>query len=134
MFRQVTHFIPWEFPLLLIVPAFVMDLIMQRTGDVAAARPRALWSASAFFAVFIAVQWPFADFMHDARRAQLVLWRSATSTSRRRRDRRWPALNSSIASRRRACSGAAWRIAALISWFMAWLGMHAGRAMQKVRR
>jgi len=30
-----------------------------------------------------------------------------------------------------------WRnmaIAALMAWFMAWLGMHLGRAMQKVRR
>ena len=72
MFREVTHFIPWEFPLLLIVPAFVMDLIMQRT---ATWRPlvRALVVGVAFFAAFIAVQWPFADFMHDARRAQLVL-------------------------------------------------------------
>jgi hypothetical protein len=30
-----------------------------------------------------------------------------------------------------------WRgmaMATLMAWFMAWLGMHAGRAMQKVRR
>ena len=62
VFREVTHFIPWEFPLLIIVPAFVMDLIMQRT---AAWRPlvRALVVGLAFFAAFIAVQWPFADFM-----------------------------------------------------------------------
>ena len=62
VFREVTHFIPWEFPLLLIVPAFVMDLIMQRTVTW---RPlvRALVVGVAFFAVFIAVQWPFADFM-----------------------------------------------------------------------
>jgi hypothetical protein len=25
-------------------------------------------------------------------------------------------------------------MATLMAWFMAWLGMHAGRAMQKVRR
>ncbi len=62
VFREVTHFIPWEFPLLLIVPAFVMDLIMQRTVSW---RPlvRALVVGVAFFAAFIAVQWPFADFM-----------------------------------------------------------------------
>ena len=30
-----------------------------------------------------------------------------------------------------------WRgmlIAGLMAWFMAWIGLHAGRAMQKVRR
>src|SRR6478609_4564001 len=32
VYRQVTHFIPWEFPLLIIVPALVMDVIMQRTA------------------------------------------------------------------------------------------------------
>jgi hypothetical protein len=31
VYRQITHFIPWEFPLLIMVPAFVMDLIFQRT-------------------------------------------------------------------------------------------------------
>ena len=37
VYHPVTHFIPWEFPLLLIVPAFVMDLILQRTAGVASA-------------------------------------------------------------------------------------------------
>lgn len=32
VYRPVTHFIPWEFPLLVIVPAFAVDLILQRTG------------------------------------------------------------------------------------------------------
>ena len=41
VYRQITHFIPWEFPLLLIVPAFAMDLIFQRTDGLAADRSRA---------------------------------------------------------------------------------------------
>jgi hypothetical protein len=62
VFQQVTHFIPWEFPLLIIVPAFVTDLILQRT---ATWRPlfRAVIVGTAFLAVFVAVQWPFANFM-----------------------------------------------------------------------
>ena len=36
VYHQVTHFIPWEFPLLLIVPALAIDLICQRTGRLAA--------------------------------------------------------------------------------------------------
>src|SRR5688572_1237663 len=31
VYRQISHFIPWEFPLLVIVPAFAIDLIFQRT-------------------------------------------------------------------------------------------------------
>jgi hypothetical protein len=62
VYQHVTHFIPPEFPLLLIVPAFVLDL----------ARPRLMkwnrWTAAAaagllFVTVLVAVQWPFADFL-----------------------------------------------------------------------
>ena len=31
VYHPVTHFIPWEFPLLLIIPALVTDLVLQRT-------------------------------------------------------------------------------------------------------
>jgi hypothetical protein len=59
---QTTHFTPPEFPLLLIVPAIVLDLFWRRTADwnqwmLAAA------SGALFVAVFAAVQWPFADFL-----------------------------------------------------------------------
>ena len=62
VYHQVTHFIPWEFPLLLIVPALIVDLILQRTDGW---RPilRALVTGAAFLAMFVVVQWPFADFL-----------------------------------------------------------------------
>ena len=60
---QVTHFIPWEFPLLLIVPALVVDLILQRTDGWRPIVARAGRPATAFLAAFIAVQWPFANFL-----------------------------------------------------------------------
>ena len=41
VYRQVTHFIPWEFPLLVVVPALAIDLILQRTEALAADRRRA---------------------------------------------------------------------------------------------
>ena len=62
VFYQVKQFVPPEFPELLIVPAFAMDLLWQRTtrwGTFA----RALASGVAFVAVFAAVQWPFANFL-----------------------------------------------------------------------
>jgi hypothetical protein len=62
VYTVVTHFIPWEFPLLLIVPAFVTDLILQRTSSW---RPllRGAVTGLAFFATFFVVQWPFATFL-----------------------------------------------------------------------
>jgi len=62
IYVHVTHFVPPDFPLLLVVPAFAIDLAMQRLG-----RGRD-WLLSAiigvaFVATFFAVQWPFANFL-----------------------------------------------------------------------
>ncbi|HTM51139.1 MAG TPA: hypothetical protein VL285_20730 [Bryobacteraceae bacterium] len=62
VYHKVTHFIPAPFPLLLIVPAFFLDLVRQEM------KGRDVWlqafaAGSAFLASFLAVQWPFADFM-----------------------------------------------------------------------
>ena len=132
VYRQVTHFIPWEFPLLIVVPAFVMDVIMQRT---ASWRPlaRALVVGTAFFAVFVAVQWPFADFMMSPSARNWVFGSGYLDFS--------TPPNSPLARYdyfiRESSRMLFWRgmaIAAMLSCFMAWLGLHAGRAMQKVRR
>jgi hypothetical protein len=62
VYQHITHMVPLEFPLLVIVPAFLLDL----------ARPRVAawnkWAQAAvlgviFLAAFLAVQWPFANFL-----------------------------------------------------------------------
>jgi hypothetical protein len=53
---------PPEFPLLLIVPAFVLDCIWARTAKWGGWRLAAV-SGVIFLAVLAAVQWPFADFL-----------------------------------------------------------------------
>lgn len=62
VYIPVTQFTPPEFPLLLIVPAFALDWLWQRTGRWSAWK-QALLSAAVFLTVFAAVQWPFADFL-----------------------------------------------------------------------
>jgi hypothetical protein len=62
VYHNVTHLIPTELPLLLIVPAFVADLLLQRLA------PRSSWIKAvgvgpAFVLSFLAVQWPFAYFL-----------------------------------------------------------------------
>jgi hypothetical protein len=62
VFQQVTHFIPPKFPLLLIVPAFLLDLLWRKIGE----RNKllvALVSGPVFVLSFVAVQWPFATFL-----------------------------------------------------------------------
>jgi hypothetical protein len=62
VYHQVTQFTPPEFPLLIIIPALVLDLIWQRTERWNTLL-RALVSGPVFVAVFALVQWPWADFL-----------------------------------------------------------------------
>ena len=62
VYHQLHQFTPPEFPLLLIIPALVLDLIWQRTKQWDTIR-LAIVSGAAFVAVFAAVQWPFANFL-----------------------------------------------------------------------
>jgi hypothetical membrane protein len=60
--QHVTHFVPPDFPILFIVPAFVLDLTRpywQRWNYWA----RAAAIAPIFVIALAAVQWPFADFL-----------------------------------------------------------------------
>jgi hypothetical protein len=63
IYVQVDRFMPTDFPLLLIVPALALDLVTQRT-----ARRVNDWlfcaiASIVFVGAFLAVQWPFADFL-----------------------------------------------------------------------
>jgi len=62
IYVHVTNFVPPDFPLLLVVPALLIDLAMQRMGRGRDWRLSAL-AGVAFVAAFVAVQWPFADFL-----------------------------------------------------------------------
>ncbi len=62
VYQKITHLIPPDFPLLLIVPAIVIDLVRHRIGGWNKWAQSAAVGA-AFLASFAAVQWPFADFL-----------------------------------------------------------------------
>lgn len=62
VFQQVTHFIPPKFPLLLIVPAVLLDLLWVRIGQLNKLLVAAI-SGPVFILSLVAVQWPFANFL-----------------------------------------------------------------------
>jgi hypothetical protein len=62
VYQPVTHFIPPKFPLLLIVPAMLLDLLWSRIGDWNKLLVAAI-SGPVFVLGFVAVQWPFASFL-----------------------------------------------------------------------
>lgn len=62
VYQPVTHFIPPAFPLLLLAPAVVLDLLWARIGN----RKRvlvALASAPLFVLSLLTAEWPFASFL-----------------------------------------------------------------------
>jgi hypothetical protein len=62
IYQNITHYVPLNFPLLLIAPAFAIDLtwrwVRERSGWLAA-----IALGVAYLVVFVAVQWPFADLL-----------------------------------------------------------------------
>jgi hypothetical protein len=62
VFNQVTHMVPAKFPILILVPALVLDLFWQRVKNW---KPWAiaLVSGVLFVAVLTAVEWNFANFL-----------------------------------------------------------------------
>jgi hypothetical protein len=60
--HEVTHMVPLSFPMLLIVPAFAIDLVIKRYGDWSPWKLAALLGVT-FVGVFVAVQWPFASLL-----------------------------------------------------------------------
>jgi hypothetical protein len=65
IYQDITHMVPMDFPVLVIVPAIAIDLLMRRWPPTGGRRDWALSAALGivFFALFFAVQWPFADFL-----------------------------------------------------------------------
>jgi hypothetical protein len=131
VYNVVTHFIPWEFPLLLMVPAVITDLILQRTHTWRVL-VRALAAGSAFFATFFSVQWLFANFLmapparnwffgttyQDYGTPPTSLYARFEFVPPEPGSRFWVVL----------------AIAMLTTCVMTYVGLHVGRAMQRVRR
>ena len=61
IYQPITHMVAMAFPALLVVPAFGVDVVMQRVR----ARPLLLAGilSAVFLALYVAVQWPFASFL-----------------------------------------------------------------------
>ena len=63
IYQRITHMVTMDFPVLLVIPAFGLDLVRQRLEG----RARDLWLAPllavVFVALFFAAEWPFASFL-----------------------------------------------------------------------
>jgi hypothetical protein len=64
VYQPITHFIPLEFPPLILVPAIAMDAVRQRFASWPRGR-LALVLGAVFLAILVAAQWPFAEFLQS---------------------------------------------------------------------
>jgi hypothetical protein len=62
VYQNITHMVPLPFPVLLVVPALVLDWVWPLLKD-APKWQQAVFGGVAFLAVLIAVQWPFTTFL-----------------------------------------------------------------------
>jgi hypothetical protein len=63
VFTNVTHMVPLDFPMLLIVPALAIDLILQRWGALRMRWVVAAVLGVAYVALMLAVHWKFGEFL-----------------------------------------------------------------------
>jgi hypothetical protein len=62
VYQKITHMVPMEFPLLLIVPALCLDAFWPALASWKK-WPKAAAGGAIFLAAFLAAQWPFATFL-----------------------------------------------------------------------
>jgi hypothetical protein len=62
VYQNITHLVPPDFPLLLIVPAFVFDILRRHITTLNRWTQAAVLGAASWIS-FLAVQWPFASFL-----------------------------------------------------------------------
>jgi hypothetical protein len=62
VYQHITHMVPMEFPLLVIVPALLLDALAPRTTGWKK-WPKATAFGVIFLGAFLASQWPFGTFL-----------------------------------------------------------------------
>ena len=134
IYQHVTHMVTLSFPLLVIVPAFFIDLTLHRFDDKLPTPVLAALTGVVFVVAFLAAQWPFASFlMHNPiargpifNAENFVYWMSPTyETLTRQFDKpapgSWPFAVHML-------------IAVGLATISSLLGLRRGRWMTKVRR
>ncbi len=129
IYVQVDRFMPTDFPLMLIVPAFALDLVRQRVNGRVNDWTLALLASVVFLAALLAAQWPLADFLMTpaARNWFFVSNRMPYSVDPSMQER-WYRLNPAEGM------SAGWPIAIAIGFVSARCGLWWGNWMARVQR
>jgi hypothetical protein len=131
IYQAITHYVPLDFPLLLVVPALAIDLTWQRIRTWPAWRAAPVLGA-VFLATLMLVQWPYSTFVISHGRNwffhldNFVYWQERGSEHWRYEFRRpWPS---------EAPQPLQYGIALLYATLSSAVGLAWGRWMSRVRR
>jgi hypothetical protein len=64
VYQPITHFVPLEFPMLIVAPAVAMDVVRARLSRAPRLR-LAVALGAVFLVTLVAVEWPFATFLQS---------------------------------------------------------------------
>ena len=132
VYQNITHMVPLPFPILLIVPAFFLDLIWPVFKD-APKWQQAVFAGVSFTAILIAVQWPFTTFlMSPVARNRLFATVDFPYFARTE----WPGPRH-VFVRAEDSAGEFWLhmgLAFLLGVLSMWIGIYWGNWLKKVRR
>jgi hypothetical protein len=131
IYREITHYVPLDFPLLLVVPALAIDLTWRRVRTWNAL-PAAAAMGTLFLVTLFVSHWPFADFVMAHGRNwffhadNYVYWQSVASERfafqyRRPSPSDWPPLVDGF-------------VALAFAIFASFVGLVRGRWMTRVQR
>jgi hypothetical protein len=131
VYQPVTHFVPPAFPLLVIVPAFFIDLFLQRTQSWHL-WVRALSAGPLFMLAFVAAEWPFASFlMTPAAHNHFFAAGSVSFSTQPYAD---SVLRNFTAPERGLVFWHGIGVAMLYAALSTWIGLGLGKWMRKVQR
>jgi hypothetical protein len=131
VYQAVHQFIPPKFPLLLIVPAFAMDLLFQKT-ETWKLWLRSLLAGPLFLLTLVAVEWPFAGFlMTDAAKNGFF---GAAYLGYREPPKSADALREFFRPEHGLVLWQGLAMAMLYSALSIWIGLALGRWMRKIQR
>jgi hypothetical protein len=132
VYFQVTHFPPSNFPILIVFPAFLLDLLFARVADWPKWKT-ALAGGSVFFGGLVAIQWPFSMFLNS--KAAWNWFFYSNNFDYNTRSTSYTLRNLYYAAERtpeQFWTGMG--IALFAAIFTTWLGLHRGEFLKKVKR
>jgi hypothetical protein len=131
VYEAVRQFIPPKFPLLLIVPAFAMDLLLQRTPTWKLWL-RSLVAGPLFIVSLVVVEWPFASFlMTNAARNSFF---GAAYLDFRTPPQSYDAMREFFRPEHGLVLWQGLAMAMLYAALSTWIGLALGRWMRKIQR